>query len=205
MYIPKLEDYYKAVEDGLLSKHETTDLVGFKYNIHTTFNKLWNDVTINARGITFDKHTGEIVARPFRKFFNHSEFITIDHVTTELYDIVPQEYRPNLSGSFRVMDKLDGFLAITFYNKYLGEWQIKTGGSFIAKQSDWAQDWFKEHVNDTKMDKANTYLFEGIWSGDRHVVKYDYEALKLLAVIPNATVNELPLKDIRQAAEDMGV
>lgn len=205
MYIPKLEDYYKAVEDGMLSMHETEDLVGFKYNIHTTFNKLWNDVTINARGITFDKHTGKIVARPFRKFFNHSEFITIDHVATELYDIVPQEYRPNLSGPFRVMDKLDGFLAITFYNPYTAKWQIKTGGSFTAKQSDWAQEWFNDCVNDSKMNVDNTYLFEGIWSGDRHVVKYDYEALKLLAVIPNATGNELPLNDIRQAAEDMGV
>jgi len=205
MYIPKLEDYYRLVDEGLLSKHETEDLVGFKYNIHTTFNKLWNDVTLNARGITFDKHTGKIVARPFRKFFNHSEFITIDHATTELYDIVPQEYRPNISGPFRVMDKLDGFLAITFYNPYTEKWQVKTGGSFQAKQSDWGQHWLDEHVNTDKMKLENTYLFEGIWSGDRHVVKYDYEALKLLAVIPNATGNELPLSDIIQAANDLGV
>ena len=205
MYIPKLEDYYRLVDEGLLSKHETEDLVGFKYNIHTTFNKLWNDVTLNARGITFDKHTGKIVARPFKKFFNHAELITIDHATTELFDILPQDYKPNISGPFRVMDKLDGFLAITFYNPYTRKWQVKTGGSFQAKQSDWGQQWLDEHVNTDKMKLENTYLFEGIWHGDRHVVKYDYDALKLLSVIPNETGLELPLSDIIQAATDLGV
>lgn len=51
-----------TLEENRVSMHESGNYVGFKYNINTTFNQLWDDVTINARGITFDKTTGEIVA-----------------------------------------------------------------------------------------------------------------------------------------------
>ena len=83
-YIPKLDDFYKALRENRVSMHETEHYVGFKYNINTTFNQLWDDVTINARGIAFDKDTGEIVARPFRKFFNHTELMTAGGVLTTL-------------------------------------------------------------------------------------------------------------------------
>lgn len=205
MYNPMLEDFYKAYEENRLTKHETEHFVGFKYNIHTTFNKLWDDVTLNARGIVFDKETGEIVARPFRKFFNFSEMITPEGNHTELYNIVPAGFKPNLGGHFRVMDKLDGFLAIIFYNKYENRWQVKTAGSFEAKQSAWAQEWLDDNIDTGKMIPGFTYLFEGIWHDDRHVVRYNKDELKLLSYIDNKTGDEMPLSDIERTAQELNV
>ena len=207
-YIPKLEDFYKALEENRVSMHESGNYVGFKYNINTTFNQLWDDVTINARGITFDKTTGEIVARPFKKFFNHTELMTVDGVLTTLGEKLKPEYRPNLIGKFRSMNKLDGSLGITFWDKYSdkeNKWRVKTGGSFTADQSVWAQEWLYQNVDCTEMNARYTYLFEIIYNGDRHVVKYDFEGMALLGVISNETGEEVSLEELIKIAKQLNV
>ena len=207
-YIPKLDDFYKVLEENRVSMHESGNYVGFKYNINTTFNQLWDDVTINARGITFDKTTGEIVARPFKKFFNHTELMTVDGVLTTLGEKLKPEYRPNLIGKFRSMNKLDGSLGITFWDKYSdkkNKWRVKTGGSFTADQSVWAQEWLYQNVDCTEMDSRYTYLFEIIYNGDRHVVKYDFEGMALLGVISNETGEEVSLEELLKIAKQLNV
>lgn len=207
-YIPKLDDFYKALEENRVSMHESGNYVGFKYNINTTFNQLWDDVTINARGITFDKTTGEIVARPFKKFFNHTELMTVDGVLTTLGEKLKPEYRPNLIGKFRSMNKLDGSLGITFWDKYSdkkNKWRVKTGGSFTADQSVWAQEWLYQNVDCTEMNPRYTYLFEIIYNGDRHVVKYDFEGMALLGVISNETGEEVSLEELIKIAKQLNV
>ena len=207
-YIPKLDDFYKALEENRVSMHESGNYVGFKYNINTTFNQLWDDVTINARGITFDKTTGEIVARPFKKFFNHTELMTVDGVLTTLGEKLKPEYRPNLIGKFRSMNKLDGSLGITFWDKYSdkeNKWRVKTGGSFTADQSVWAQEWLYQNVDCTEMNSRYTYLFEIIYNGDRHVVKYDFEGMALLGVISNETGEEVSLEELIKIAKQLNV
>lgn len=188
--------------------HESGNYVGFKYNINTTFNQLWDDVTINARGITFDKTTGEIIARPFKKFFNHTELMTVDGVLTTLGEKLKPEYRPNLTGKFRSMNKLDGSLGITFWDKYSdkeNKWRVKTGGSFTADQSVWAQEWLYQNVDCTEMNPRYTYLFEIIYNGDRHVVKYDFEGMALLGVISNETGEEVSLEELIKTAKQLNV
>lgn len=207
-YIPKLDDFYKALAENRVSMHESDNYVGFKYNINTTFNQLWDDVTINARGITFDKTTGEIVARPFKKFFNHTELMTVDGVLTTLGEKLKPEYRPNLIGKFRSMNKLDGSLGITFWDKYSdkeNKWRVKTGGSFTADQSGWAQKWLYQNVDCTEMNPRYTYLFEIIYNGDRHVVKYDFEGMALLGVISNETGEEVSLEELIKIAKQLNV
>lgn len=207
-YIPKLDDFYKALQENRVSMHETEHYVGFKYNINTTFNQLWDDVTINARGITFDKDTGEIVARPFKKFFNHTELMTVDGVLTTLGEKLKAEYRPNLIGKFRAMNKLDGSLGIVFFDRYSdkeNKWRVKTGGSFTADQSGWAQEWFETNVDYTKLDPYITYLFEIIYNGDRHVVKYDFEGMALLGMINIKTGEEYSLDTLIATSKELGV
>ena len=142
----RLHQYFRAAKKKQVNAHWDGKLVGFKYSRETTYSSNWNKITLAARGVTFDSVTGEIVARPFRKFFNFGELVTVEGVNTTLCKKLPKEYLPNLNGHFRVMDKLDGFLAITFFNPYTQKWQIKTSGSFHADQSDWAQAWFNEHI-----------------------------------------------------------
>lgn len=44
--------------------------------------------------------------------------MTVDGILTTLGEKLKPEYRPNLIGKFRSMNKLDGSLGITFWDKY---------------------------------------------------------------------------------------
>ena len=90
-----LEKYHK---DGLLHKqtHPTYDLTIWNYSQKVQYEKLWDDITMQCRGLVTNSK-GQIVARPFKKFFNLEEM-----------DSPP-------SGEFKVYEKMDGSLGILFY------------------------------------------------------------------------------------------
>lgn len=205
-YIPKLEDYMKALEENRVFSCEDEHFIGFKYNDPTVYSQDWDDVTLNARGIAFDKKTGEIVARPFFKFFNYQELINGIGEKTEIFEKSEAHgFHFNAGLKFRVMDKLDGSLGIIFWNKYDNKWQVKTGGSFNSDQAVWAQKWLDEHVKTADMMKSFTYCVEILCDADLHPISYDKEELVLLSVISNVSGEELLLKDIETCAESMGI
>src|SRR4051812_9866524 len=75
--------------------HPTLPLSIYNYTAKSQFDEEWNDVTEQCRGLIVN-HAGEVVARPFRKFFNLSQLRD---------DQIPQE-------PFRVYEKLDGSLGV---------------------------------------------------------------------------------------------
>lgn len=205
-YIPKLEDYMKALEQQRVFSCEDEHFIGFKYNAPTVYSQDWDDVTLNARGITFDKKTGEIVARPFFKFFNYQELINgIGEKTEILEKSEAHGFHFNAGLKFHVMDKLDGSLGIIFWNKYEKRWQVKTGGSFNSDQAIWAQKWFDEHVDTTCMYPNLTYCVEILCDEDLHPISYAKEELVLLSVIMNVSGDDLPLEYMQKSAKNMGI
>lgn len=188
-----LNDMLEMERQGLVSAHRSTDgLIGFKYKEETVYGMKWNPVVLQARGITFVEATGEIVARPFAKFFNYQELMNEDGTHTELYNILPVSYRPNLSGPFRILDKIDGSLGIVFHNPVSGKWQVKTSGDFYSPQADWANAWMDEHVDTRCFNFGRTYCFEIVYNEDIHPVHYDYEEMVLLGAFYNDDGSELP-------------
>lgn len=90
-----LEQYRAAVAAGLIRVRQHPDL---PYSIHNytdacTWNDGWNDATIACRGLITDDRTGQVIARPFRKFFNHDQ---------------PQAPVFDLDQDVVVMEKADG-------------------------------------------------------------------------------------------------
>lgn len=205
-YLPKLQDFMKALEQNRVFACEDAHFIGFKYNEPTVISRDWDDVTLNARGIVFDKATGDIVARPFFKFFNYQELVDGEGKHTDIYTkSVQHGFIPDFSLPFRVMDKLDGSLGIIFWDKYAGRWRVKTGGSFDSDQAKWAQQWFDEHVDTRIMLQSFTYCVEILCKEDVHPISYEKEELVLLSVISNLTGDELLLGDIKLFAEKMGI
>jgi len=103
------------------------------------------------------------------------------------------------------MDKVDGSLGISYFNKYENRWYIKTGGSFESDQAVWASEWLINNVDAEAMDKAKTYCFEIVYHEDMHICHYDYEGLILLGVIDNATGEEEPLLRLISYAKELNV
>ena len=199
MNLPSLNEFLKAEKIGRISAHRQGDFIGFKYTNETIYAQDWDLVTLNARGIVFNVVTGEVVARPFKKFFNYQEFFDEEGNHSLLYDKLPAEWKPNISGPARYMEKVDGSLGIVFWNGT--KWQVKTGGSFDSSQARWAQKWFDENVDPLYMIQTRTYLFEIVCNDDIHPIHYDYEGMVLLSVISNKTGEEYSLEEIKQTAQ----
>lgn len=212
-----LEKYHK---DGLLHKqtHPVYDLTIWNYSPKVQYEKLWDDITLQCRGLVTNSK-GKIVARPFKKFFNYEE-----HKPEE----IPNE-------DYVVYEKMDGSLGILFYyeeelsderryniwfnnnyetgmerffdpnnipdydNPYYeptpktkGEWILATRGSFTSPQSIKGKEILDRH-DISAWRKDNTYLFEIIYPENRIVVDYKgEEKLVVLGAFHTESGMEIP-------------
>ena len=151
--------------------HPTLPLTIWNYSEKVQYDNLWDDITMQTRGLVTDEK-GNIVARPFKKFFNDSE----------------KKHTP--TPDFDVYEKMDGSLGILFY--YKGEWVLSTRGSFTSDQAIKGFEMLQKYEYQ-KLHKDYTYLFEIIYDDNRIVVKYDYEDLILLGMINTETGYEVDL------------
>lgn len=193
-----------AVSKHTSTRQELAGLTGYKYTPETVYSHDWDHESLISRGIAYDEN-GKIVARPFEKFFNYDELFTQDGEKTDLYHILEKESSPrlvpNMSGRFRVMDKLDGSLGIAFWWK--GHWYVKTGGSFDSEQALWATEFLNNsHIKHYNMEPGYTYCFEIIWHEDIHPLSSQYtkDDLVLLGVISNESGNEIGIDAVRSHA-----
>lgn len=153
----------KYVEDGLLIKktHSTLPLTIWNYSRTCQYGGLWDDITINFRGIILDD-SGYLVAKSFPKFKNIEEYLP-----TEL----PNE-------DFKIYEKMDGSLGIVFY--YDNKWNMSTRGSFNSDQAIKGLEMLNKY-DTSLLDMNYTYLFEIIYENNLIVVKYNEDKLVLLA------------------------
>jgi RNA ligase len=169
-----LEEY---IDKGLVVKqnHPTLPLSIYNYSRTTQYDSMWDDITLNCRGLVLDTE-GNVIAKPFPKFFNYEEHKPED---------IPNE-------NFEVYEKMDGSLGIVFH--YNNEWHVATRGSF---QSDQAIKGKKllEKYNFEKLHTDYTYLFEIIYNENRIVCNYDFEDIVLLGIINTKTGNEVNLNN----------
>jgi RNA ligase len=137
-----LADY---ISKGLVIKqnHPTLPLSIYNYSRECQYNGLWDDITLNCRGLVLD-NKGNVVAKPFPKFFNYEEHKPED---------IPNE-------NFEVYEKMDGSLGIVFH--YNNEWHVATRGSFTSEQAIKGMEMMKKYPIE-KLDKGKTYLFEIIY------------------------------------------
>jgi RNA ligase len=174
-----LETLNKYYEDGWLIKqtHPTLPLIIWNYSQTTQYEGKWDEVTLMCRGLVTDD-TGNIVARPFKKFFNMEEH---KHIPTYVFDVFAKE---------------DGSLIIAF--QYKGSWVIASRGSFTSDQAIAAEKLFYKLEYHEKLDNPEyTHLFEYCSDWNRIVVRYDKERLILLGMVENTTGNELSIDVLR--------
>lgn len=164
------------IDQGLVSerKHPTADLFIYNYTATVQYEKLWNEITLQTRGLILDGDMN-VVAKPFGKFFNLGE-----HEDHE----IPNE-------PFKVFDKLDGSLGILYWIE--DKPYISTRGSFQSEQAIHATSILYQkysHVFDD-LKRDTTYLFEIIYPANRIVVDYgSLDNLFLLTAIDNSTGEE---------------
>ena len=165
-----LTELRRLVDDGFIRERQhplDPSLCILNYTEKAQYEREWNSTTKACRGLIYDAATLEVLARPYKKFFNYGEYAA-DRL--ELHDPV------------QVVDKLDGSLGILY--KAPDGWAIATRGSFDSEQARHATQVLRErylpHVELLDTD-GWTYLFEIIYPENRIVVDYqDQDDLVLL-------------------------
>lgn len=162
-----------------VQKHPEADLWIYQYSQSTQYERNWNEVTKQCRGLILDKDYN-IVAKPFSKFHNIEEHL-------------PEEI-PNLP--FDVYEKMDGSCGIGYFLN--DKIYIATKGSFTSDQAIHANHILYTKYNHLvdKLDKNKTYVWEIIYPENRIVCNYgNMDDLILLSIIDNKTGEET-LEDI---------
>jgi len=174
------------IDRGLVIKqdHPSLPLSIYNYSRECQYSKQWDDITLICRGLILDNE-GNVVAKPFPKFFNYEE-----HKPEE----IPNE-------SFRVYEKLDGSLGIVFH--YENEWHVATRGSFVSEQAIKGSEILKKYPIDM-LAWHKTYLFEIIYPENRIVCNYgDDEKMVLLGTYYKKNGKEAPIDVYRGLGFDV--
>lgn len=182
------EDFQEAIDRGYVSvqTHPSLPLVIYNYTPSAQYERAWNPVTTACRGLIADLD-GNIVARPFAKFFNFGEIVD-QHTTLPAGDPI-------------VTEKMDGSLGIIY--TYTDPWTgyphiaVATRGSFTSDQAVWATQWLHTNMPDFSQPEGVTTLVEIIYPQNRIVVDYgEKRDLVLLGAILNSTGQDIDFNKI---------
>jgi RNA ligase len=161
----------KYIFDGLVIKqdHPKYPISIYNYSRICQYDGIWDEITMACRGLILDRE-GNVIAKPFPKFFNYEELVGM----TFRPSTIPNE-------PFSVYEKMDGSLGIVFC--YDNKWHVATRGSFTSEQAVKGAEILKKYDTDF-LSPGYTYLFEIIYPENRIVVDYGKdEKLVMLACI----------------------
>lgn len=153
-----LADVDAAIKAGHLVRreHATEPLAILNYTDRCAYEPgAWTKVTRQCRGLIYNRETLDVVARPFRKFFNWAQ--------AEAPQVDP-------SSAVTVTDKLDGSLGV-LYPTSTGL-AVSTRGSFESEQAKHATALWRERYAHVVPPVGVTMLFEIVYPENRIVVDY---------------------------------
>jgi RNA ligase len=185
MKYDKFELLKQYIEKGWVIKqdHPTLPLSIYNYSRGVQYEKLWDPITLECRGLVLDSD-GNLIAKPFSKFFNYEELTEAS---------IPKQ-------TFEVFEKMDGSLGICFF--YNDEWHMATRGSFTSEQAIKGRELLNKYKYKYLATDC-TYLFEIIYPENRIVVDYgNDEELVMLTSIQTNTGEEYDIYDWKY--DDLG-
>ncbi len=196
---PSPEKAVQALLNGTLPSwvhvglHPKLPLAILNYTDECQRNGWWTPETLATRGLVVNQETGEIVARPFPKFFNMGE--------------IPQTQPERLpwEEGFRVTEKLDGRLMIMWWDP-AGTPFLASRGSFTSSEAQVGTEMLRSLPNSGNLPKDITFMFEAIYPEGRVVIDYGpRKALTLLAGIRTKTGEEISWEELVGWANFLGV
>lgn len=176
-----VDGYDSWKEHGEVYVKHSADLTLFCYLPSAAFTEEWTFLETVARGLVINNQTGDIVARPYDKFFNYG-----------------QGNRYTSASPREASMKMDGSLGI-FYT-YQDQVKVCTKGSLSSDQAVWATDYINsvqfspDHIRNIKeIQDEHTILSEIIYPSNRIVVDYgDFKGLTVLDIRHRETGEYIP-------------
>jgi len=176
--------------------HPTLPLIGLNYTpvAHNTLHAFpagWTPALRLCRGIVFDRR-GELVAKPFEKFFNYNEH---------------EETRNLPDEPFTATVKHDGHLGIIF--EYGGAWHITTRGDFGSRTSKLGAGMLRRYAKkgrwDDKLPCGDNLLVEIIHPSTKVHLKYRGERFVLIGAYERDTLRDLDHTTLAALGKKLGL
>lgn len=142
--------------------------------------RLWNETTVQARGLFVDRMTGDVKLRSYNKFFNLNE-----RPETELNNLAN-----TLSFPVEIRTKENGYLAIlgVINDELVFASKSTTEGMHVDLFKNLFQKLptsLQEEINELLKCNCCSMMFEVISQEDTHIIKYDQDHLYVLDMIQN--------------------
>lgn len=164
--IVSVPDMEAEITAGYINRRfhpEFPELATVGYSDKAQFDRHWTDTVKALRGVIYNIHTTEVLARPFAKFFNYGD------------DTHVEQFSPDtlIMGAW---DKADGSLGIQ-YTRPDGKQAIATRGSFESDQAIHATELlnndprYRKFLN-TEANEIGTFLWEVVYKNNRIVLNY---------------------------------
>jgi len=160
------------------------DIFSFNFSKEAFYNKVWNDMTTQARGLFINVKNNKIVARSYNKFFNINERKETELETLESTLLFPVHFYL----------KYNGFLGILSVNN--NELFFASKSTNVGNYVEYFKNIFYNTFNDKQIEEIKkklmndnlTFVFEVIDPvNDSHIIKYNNPKLILLDGIKNST------------------
>ena len=186
--IRNISDVLPAIEgrdEFVVAEKEGYTVINYNVMMADTFDC---NIRRELRGIIFDTETGEILRRPFHKFFNVNEREeTQDHVV-------------DLSQEHRILEKLDGSMIAPFIVNDQMIWGTKMGATDVAKPVEEfveANSHYRQFAKFT-ISRGYTPIFE--WCSRKQRIVLDYKEDQLiLTAIRDLTTGRYMSHDLMEA------
>ena len=192
MQLETIEDIQKAAMNhdtiwpDTVYVHKKGNLLLLNYRPNVQYDNLWTNFELMCRGLIIDQNTGEVIARPFDKFFNWDE-----------------NNRTTNAQLLNVTEKVDGSLGIHY--RLEKQTLITTRGSFESEQALWATEHLNKNYNIKSLHPNWTLLFEIIYPDNKVIVNYNgWSGLILLAIRNRFTGNYVSNVGMKIAARKYG-
>jgi len=142
--------------------------------------RLWNETTVQARGLFVDRMTGDVKLRSYNKFFNLNE-----RPETELNNLAN-----TLSFPVEIRTKENGYLAIlgVINDELVFASKSTTEGMHVDLFKNLFQKLptsLQEEIKELLKRNCCSMMFEVISQEDTHIIKYDQDHLYVLDMIQN--------------------
>lgn len=173
-------------------EHPVLPLIGLKYS--QIDSPKTNPIVRDCRGIVLEKYSWDVVAKPFRRFFNYGE-----DINNCKFDW----------SNFTTTTKEDGSLIILY--SYSGRWHVNTSGSFGLGECNFSGKswtelfWEVSGIEQRRLDPSLTYIFE-MWTPFNKVLRmYPRSFTALLSAFDMTTLDELTIEAVDGIAGHLGV
>jgi len=181
--------YSKMLLEGNIIEREHPDNPRIRivdYTTNASFERVWNAVTLNCRGLIFDKVTRRIISLPFPKFFNFEEY----------KGGIPRK-RPEITVQY------DGSLGISYCLDNKIFWT--TRGSFESEQAKVAQKIWNEKYWNKNIPADITLLVEIIHPSTRVAVNYNFVDLVMIGARNINNGYDFSYDELCELARELGM